>query len=240
MDPIMQTQTDRAALAWARSRVAVLSVEAQGDDDDGSKTFRLHMADDAAQLKVYPTRLSQRLGSIEGVSLRFPHDVPRVLAVDAQMGWLLTAQQAGRPLSDDSSESQQALLLAHLAGIQGKACSDTGFLSGLPRFDFAAMPQQLLAFLQSTQAQDGAASGPPGAEAFIGRTSAQRYARLFQARLPLLAQHIASVSALPPTLVHGNLHYRHGSLRDDGTCLLSDWDECAAGPAGACLFAVLV
>ena len=238
MDPIMQLQTDSAALAWARSRVAVLSVEALGDDDDGSKTFRLHTADDAVQLKLFPKRLSQRLGSIEVVSQRFPQDVPRVLAVDAQMGWLLTAQQADKTLSAHSRESQQALLLAHLAGIQAKARSDTGFLSGLPRFDCAAMPQHLLAFLQRLKAEDGVGAGPPGAEAFIGKTSAQRYARLFQARLPLLAQHLAAASALPPTLVHGNLRYRHGSLRDDGTCLLSDWDDCAAGPAGTCLFAV--
>lgn len=222
------------ALNWAKAYVPVDAVQ-QIRHTDWARTFRLDGAAATAYLKIVPGNRAQQLGHMPDIAARFPSYVPRVLAVDPNRGWLLTAKHDGSDLDDDEPESQLSALVDGLARIQTLAMRDSEFLAGLERFDPAQMPGQLLHFLELDARAKDSATPPLGAAQFIGVADAKRYLRLLQPRLQLLSDHISGSQGLPATLIHGDLHTGNAAVRDDGGCILLDWDECAAGPAGCCL-----
>ena len=74
-----------------------------------------------------------------------------------------------------------------------------------------------------------------GARDVLGDSQASRYHELFTARRTLLEKSIRRAGVLPLTVNHCDLRPQNTAFSKDGTCLIFDWDEVVAGPAGLSL-----
>ena len=72
----------------------------------------------------------------------------------------------------------------------------------------------------------------------LGEETRARTLDDFQRLEDLLTEFLRQSSLLRPTLNHGDLHARNAALRSNGKCVIYDWSEAAAGPAGLSLRAV--
>ena len=88
---------DAAAFEWAKTFVSFEAVELVSDAP-WARTHRLLHSDRADYLKILPPSQSNMVNSIAALTQRFPSRVPKLIAFDADRGWLLSAAQGGRTL----------------------------------------------------------------------------------------------------------------------------------------------
>jgi tetratricopeptide (TPR) repeat protein len=226
------------ALDWAQSHFAfdtheVLTRQAW------ATTYRLVHGPQTAYLKVLPPAHGQPVLRTQRVAAQFPQQVPPVIAIDAQHGWLLSQPHGGTTLDYDATDEQLMALMLTDARMQAQAARCPELLAGLPASELRTLPARLLAFLAAdANAQDDPSldeTDPPGpvqAAYFLGHQSAARYARLLATRMPLIEAHIWLAAELPPTLSHGDLRPPNAAVLPDGQIKLFDWDDATVAPAG--------
>jgi tetratricopeptide (TPR) repeat protein len=228
-------QADGAAVAWAQARFASHDAECIGQAP-WARTHRLTGPSGAAYLKIVPLHQKQQLERTAFIAERLPEHVPRVLAVDGEQGWLLSQTHGGRDLGYDASGEDLVAVAVAYARLQARAATWNDVQGRFRVVHVLAQAGLLLDFL--AHRTDASATQVPeavGADYFLGVDDAQRYHRLLQGRLSLLAPHLALATSLPMTLAHGDLRPPNVALLDDGQCVLMDWDDVAFGPAGLCL-----
>ena len=223
--------TPEAARAWAQG-VRPHTRWEQIRHTDWAQTFRLSGPRGDTYLKCVPRQRADQLRRAARIAQHFPHQVPRVLAVDPHHGWLLSEDHQGVAL--EMSEREQALerLLQSWAALQATAGRDAALMDELDAIPLARLADNLASFLSSPADAAGRATG---AASLLGAAEAQRWHQLLGPALPLLHKHIGSAQRLPNTLLHGDLHTGNVAETTQGQLVFFDWDECARGPAGACL-----
>ena len=224
---------DIAAIDWARSRAAFADAKLI-TDSPWSRTYRFGNDPHAAYLKIVPAHQAGMLDVTARLAGRFGGSVPKVLAVDAGRGWMLTAAHGARELDYDSPPQDLLQVAQSYARLQVEAAKLPGLGAGLPQPELDALPQRLLNFLQQPAAAAGGA-GPVGAAYFVGAADAARYHRLLARRVGLLRAHLKAASRLPTTINHGDLRPPNTAIADDGSCVILDWDDALLGPAGMSL-----
>lgn len=221
---------DDAALAFARRSLVVDNAELVSDRP-WARTLRLSASTGASYLKIVPPHQAAVLSPIAALAERFAQHMPRVLAVDATQGFMLSADHGGQALDYASPPEQLHDMLRRYAAMQA-ACGKTPALyAALPAPDIAALPALLLRFLQPSDP----AAATVGADYFISAANVAAYHRSFARRIELLQAHLQAAASLPTTLNHGDLRPPNAAQRPDGSCVLLDWDDAMRGPAGMSL-----
>lgn len=235
VDEALDAQADGAAVAWARGQFPIDDAECIGQSP-WARTHRMRGPAGVAYLKIVPLHQKRQLQRTALLAERLPEHVPRVLAVNGERGWLLSQTHGGRDLGYDASGSDLESVAVAYARLQARAAAWADVRGRFRAVHAAEQPERLLAFLaHRTETRDGRVPPEVGADYFLGQEDAQRYHRLLQRRMALLTPQIARATELPVTLAHGDLRPPNVALRDDGQCVLMDWDDVAVGPAGLCL-----
>lgn len=158
----------------------------------------------------------------EYLSRHFAESVPRLLAADAERGWLLMYGSPGRRLEDirDARAWQRA---AAMYGRLQVACipqTDELRALGCPERSL----QALSAAIEPLSANDAALR--TGTAEALSRAEVER----FRASLPELHSRCAALAdqAVPLTLEHGDL-WPGNFLVSDSSCVLIDWEDAAVG-----------
>lgn len=224
---------DDAAIEWARHRFAFNDV-ALVSDWPWARTYRLGEGPTLAYLKILQIRAAGVLDVTARLSQCFERQLPRVLGHDIGLGYLLTAAHQARELDYDSPHEDLLAVAKAYARLQVEAARMPELRAGLPCPEFTDLPHQLLAFLQPQPASTSDTEHV-GADYFIGTEDAARYHRLLARRLGLLVDHLKPAQELPLTVNHGDLRPPNTAIADDGRCIILDWDDALAGPAGMSL-----
>lgn len=225
------------ALDWARGQIAFTESQLLRNAP-WAQTYRLVDGPTAAYLKILPEHQAPIMRSAAILSDRFTRHVPEIIALDVERGWMLSADHKGRILDYDSPEQDLTKLLQTYARFQAEALKADDLLDSLPRLDLSTLPDALLDFLDPEEAGAAGRTGRVGAAYFIGDSEAARYFRTLSKRRSLLKQHLQAASTLPITLNHGDLRPPNAAIKADGACILCDWDDAFAGPAGMSLHAM--
>lgn len=228
---------DDAPLTWAASHFEFVSSELLRDSP-WARTWRLREADTSAYLKIVPDHQRAVVQSTALLAQHYRQQTPAVIADDPEKGCLLSADHGGQVLRYDSPETQQCKILATYAQLQVSALAKRDLLASLPAPELDTLLSRFLDFLQP---EDGASDDAPEqvrAQYFIGRREARRYYRVLCKARALLEQHLAPAAVLPLTLCHGDLRPPNAAIRKGGECVLCDWDDACAGPAGFSLHAM--
>ncbi len=224
---------DSDALEWARGAFPYDKVELV-TAAAWATTYRLVKGKKSAYLKVLPARNAGVAARTQSLAQRFKSHLPRVMACEAGSGWLLSADHGGYTLDYDSADADLRLMIESYARLQAKAAHDSSLLAAVPKIDITSLPQRLLDFLAPSPGKP-AAQGPVQADYFLGADGAAHALRLLQGCKPLLDDYLRAAAELPPTLNHGDLRPPNAAIISDGACVLMDWDDVIAGPAGLSL-----
>ncbi|MGI9488163.1 MAG: phytanoyl-CoA dioxygenase family protein [Geminicoccaceae bacterium] len=225
---------DEDALSWAQSHFSSTSSDLLRDSP-WARTYRLSSETGSAYLKILPEHQRPIVRSTALIAEHFPRHAPEVIASDEEHGWILAADHGGRMLSYDSDEKDQCKLLKTYARFQVEAFKLPDLLVSLRKPDLASLLPSFIDFLGR---EADVAAGPVGVRYFVGRSDAKRYFRAFSRRRALLERHLEPAALLPVTLCHGDLRPPNVAIRPDGACVLCDWDDAVAGPAGFSLHAM--
>lgn len=95
-----KTVSDDAALSWAESHFAYNDTNLLRNSP-WARTYRLNGQSGSAYLKIVPDHQATVLHTAALLAQRFPGRVPGVLALDAERGWLLSADHGGGVSSYD-------------------------------------------------------------------------------------------------------------------------------------------
>jgi tetratricopeptide (TPR) repeat protein len=225
---------DSDALEFARSIVAFDTAELVSSRA-WARTYRLSRGQHAHYLKLVPQHKAGMLAPVAALARHFQRQIPRVIALDAERGWLLSAGHGGRGMKYGSPDRDLLQLAETYAKLQADAARVPALLSGLPQPDIAALPRGLLEFLRPRASAADDAAEVVGAGYFIGHEDAAGYHRSFARRIALLERHLALASELPLTVNHGDLRPPNAAMLSEGTCVILDWDDAMVGPAGMSL-----
>lgn len=224
---------DNDALEFARGIVTFDTAELVSSRA-WARTYRLSRGGHADYLKVVPQHKAGVLAPVAALARHFEPQIPKVIAVDAQHGWLLSAEHGGRGMQYDSPDEDLIELVRTYARLQAEAAKAPALLSGLPQPDIAALPGLLLEFLCRHESVDDPTK-LVGAGYFIGKDVAAGFHRSFERRLAMLQRHLEWASELPLTVNHGDLRPPNAAITGDRTCVILDWDDAMVGPAGMSL-----
>jgi len=225
------------ALDWAKSYFPFVSTESIRSVP-WAKTYKIFGESGLAYLKIVP---HQQTGALEFMPLLAHHfggSVPDVIAYDVEQGLLLLHDHQATELGHTPATEHVRSLLTTYATIQSKVATMPELLSGLPRPAINNLLPHMLDFLQPGPAHNHIDTHTVTADYFLGTRDASRYHTLLAARQDTLAQLIAEADQLPLTVNHCDLRTRNAAMRGDGTCVLYDWDDAVAGPAGLSLHAL--
>lgn len=225
---------DQAALSWAATFFP-FDEKCEISSKPWGKTYQLSSSNGHAFLKILPDPLRHAAVTTPRIAQRFSGRVPEAIASDHQRGFLLLKDHGAVDFSRRPSLDQRLSMLRNYAEIQADAAGDRQLLDSHPRAVLDQAVPRLLEFLQPGSSLAGFEYGVVGAEYFLGHQEAQRYYELFACRSHLLTAHIALAKQLPDTLNHLDLRPSNAAIRPDGTCILYDWEESLAGPAGMSL-----
>ena len=149
----------------------------------------------------------------------------------------MTLDHGGAKLDHGAPEEHLLKLIETYALLQAQAVSDPELMGCLPKTNVSQMLPELLDFLRF----DGSAATTGhhvGADYFLGSKDARNYYKALTRRRALLQRHMASASRLAETLNHGDLRPTKAAMKASGDCVLYDWDDATAGPAGLSLHAL--
>jgi len=236
----IEAYPDREAIEWGLRYVPGGRVE-QVSAMPWATLYVLRNDQEAAYLKILPAQAATAVAAAAAIAGLFPDQVPEVMALAPDRGWLLARDHAGRTLDyDDDDEDEDLITLVGTYGRMQAATRDAGILRTLRSIETATLLDRLLAFLSPTAKSSSArdldeVQGPVSADYFLGRELAAQYHRLLSRRSALLASFIEGVTALPTTLNHGDLRPPNAAITAAGDCVIFDWDDAIAGPAGLSL-----
>lgn len=228
----MELDTD--ALSWAASQFSFNHSDLLRDSP-WARTWRLKQDATAAYLKVLPQHQRQVLQSTVLLAEHFPDRVPGVIASEQERCWILFADHGGRMLSYDSPEAEQRELLTTYARLQVKAQALPDLMASLKRSDLDSLLSNFWNFLRPPDDMPNRAHDLVSADYYIGRSEAKRYFRVLHGARRLLKQHLQPASSLPITVCHGDFRPPNSAIGPAGDCILCDWDDATAGPAGLSL-----
>ena len=234
---VQRSTSDNDAFDWAQSHTAFTDRELL-KDSPWARTYRLSDGSKAGYLKILPDHQAPILRSAVMLARHFPRHVPEVIASNVECGWMLSADHEAQALDYDDSERDLRKLLRTYARFQVEALKLDDLLASLPRPDLSTRLETLLNFLDPDEPDTTGRADHVGAAYFIGRKEARRYFRTLSRRRSLLKRHLQPASALPRTLNHGDLRPPNAAIGSDGACILCDWDDAFAGPAGMSLHAM--
>lgn len=229
-----EEDVDMAALSWAASQFSFTRSELLRDSP-WARTYRLMQNSEAAYFKVLPHHQQPVLQATVLLAEHFPDRVPAVIACEREHCWIVYADHGGRMLSYDSAETRQCELLKTYAGLQAQALTLPALLASLKRVDLDSLLTNFWDFLRPADGNPTGAHGRVTAQYYIGRSEAKRYFRVLHGARALLEQHLQPASGLPVTLCHGDLRPPNSATGPAGDCILCDWDDASAGPAGLSL-----
>ena len=219
-----------AALAWARGHGAFAG-SAVLTDRPWAQTLRLDRADGAAYLKILPVDAASKIGLLTLIADRLPEATPRVLAADAEAGFILYADHGGAQLDRRFPPDVAVEILTAYAGLQTAAGAD--LVAAAPVRPAAAQLGRLIDFLAGDETGD--AGGPVGAAHFLGSGTAGRYHAIVTSAADELRAFLELADSLPVTLSHGDLRGPNLARRPDGALVFFDWDDAVAGAPGLSL-----
>ena len=149
---------------------------------------------------------------------RFPTLVPRVVAIDADEGWLIVDDVAAPWIGTLPTEARRAGLAA---GARAVVAIQAALVGDLDAFVAAGCPVRPL---EDLGAALDAVLGPAGIAPAHGAVTPERRARAVAAT----RQAAARVQALgfPTTIVHGDFHAGNAALVDDHAVII-DWSDAA-------------
>ncbi len=225
---------DTDALIWAGSQFSFTGSDLLRDSP-WARTYRLNQGLKTAYLKVMPQHQQPVLQATALMAEHFPGRVPGVIACKHEHCWILYADHGGRMLSYDSPEDELCELLAAYARLQVDALLLPDLLASLKSSDLDSLLPRFWDFLRPAGDKPSGAHGQVTAEYYIGRSEAKRYYRILHGARELFKQHLEPASGLPVTLCHGDLRPPNSATGPAGDCILCDWDDASAGPAGLSL-----
>jgi hypothetical protein len=198
------------AEAWARSRLGVVEPAEIVRDRTWAKTSRLETADGIVWLKECAPSHRFEAELVPVLAGRWPDLLPRVLAHDAERGWLLLAD-AGVPFERLGNPPKLWLrLLPRYAELQREAPA----LASLPDRTLARWPE-----LYDELAASELPLHPAEIESL--RAHAPRFADL--------CNELAGY-ALPATIQHDDLHHKNAFVDGDYLRIIDWGDACRSHP----------
>ena len=226
-----------AALSWAYNSLPFK----RGDlvcNRPWSTLFRLHTAAGAvAYLKIVPPVREIEVRVTPLLMRYFPNNIAPVINFDVERGLLLQEDHRGVDSKAHPPHGDQTYrVLATYAGIQARAASIPDLISALPVVEPTQVLENLLVLLRpnSDASTSGTQPATP-AEYFLGPVECLHFWDELTQRRNLLRRYLKLANALPTTLNHCDLHPANTAVRPNGDCILLDWSEAAAGPAGLSL-----
>lgn len=217
--------------AWAQDIVRFEDLS-HVTDRPWAQTWRLDDSDARYYLKQLPPQQTQSLGALPLLHQQFPKVVPQVLGADQQRGLLLLADHGGKTPHSGMDEAIRVRLLETYAGIQAEAAANDRLLSQLPKVDPAKTIERFFDYL------DPHAEAPintVGADFYLGDDEAGSFFEALTEHRGQLEQLLERCTDLPTTINHCDLRRSNMALDRSGRCLIYDWDESVAGPAGMSL-----
>ncbi len=201
-------------------------------DRPWAQTWRLDDSDARYYLKQLPPQQTQSLGALPLLHQQFPKVVPQVLGTDQRRGLLLLADHGGKTPNSGMDEAIRVRLLETYAKIQAEAVGNDALLSQLPDIDPAQTIERFFDYLDPNQEVP---SSTAGANFYIGEAEAQSFFEVLTEHRTQLVQLLKRCGELPTTINHCDLRRSNMALDRSGRCLIYDWDESVAGPAGMSL-----
>lgn len=217
---------------WARSHVQFDDI-IPVTDRPWARTWQLTHHTTRYYLKQIHPHQTQSLQAMPVLASQFPQVVPRVLGTDVDRGLVLLADHGGRTPASGMEESLRVRLLETYAHLQANAARNRKLLARLPRIDHRQALDDFLSYL--TPDVDNRTDGHVGAAYYIGKSRARSFHAELLTHRSRLQRLLERCDELPVTINHGDLRRSNMALDDSGRCLIHDWDEAVAGPAGMSL-----
>ena len=231
-------QLEAELASWVGESIPVEKIELVSTRP-WARTYQIRSGDDCYFLKELPPQQAPVLPAIRLLAKSFPETVPKVIACSSSQGLLLLAHHGGKDVGRHPSRSQRRNILKTYAALQAKSASNRELLDSLENFDLSTVVSSFLEYLAeeagSTRESTKGEVQLVGARDVLGDSQASRYHELFTARRTLLEKSIRRAGVLPLTVNHCDLRPQNTAFSKDGTCLIFDWDEVVAGPAGLSL-----
>jgi len=220
-------------LEWASQYISVEKFELVSDHD-WAKTYRILNDGTHYYLKDLPPEQTRALPATSLLYELFPKTVPKVIACNPEEGLLLLADHGGQEVGKRPSSSQRKAIIGTYASLQAQAAQNSELLSALPKFNLSTVLDHFLEFLEGNETVREEI-GLVGAGHFLGQQESRNYFEMFSARKNLLGELLEKAEQLPATINHCDLRPQNTAIAEDGACLIFDWDEAIAGPAGLSL-----
>jgi len=226
------SQLSQASAEWARN-VVWFDEAFQMTDRPWAQTWRLQAASTRYYLKSLPSQQTQALEAMPLLHSQFPEIVPAVLGCDQTAGLILLADHGGQTPRSGMDESINVRLLETYARLQAGTSTNLRLIEKLPTIDPGTVLAKFFRYLNpdaSTQNSAGV-----GTEFYLGRAEAESFYQRLSRYEHELSQLLGLCSELPLTINHCDLRRSNIALAEDGHCMIYDWDEAVAAPAGLSL-----
>lgn len=233
----LNPEQDLDALTWANDHFPFDHKDLLTDRPWG-RTYRLNRGKKIAYLKLLPKNLTNAARTTPKLGELFTDNVPKTIAANQEYGYLLLRDHQGKDLKRDASSSTKRKILRTYATIQGQAAANPDLIDEFPTLDLNSVVEKFLEFLEPQNSTESSDSNSVAASFFIGRQEAAGYYELFSARTDLINSLIAPAAGLKKTINHLDLRPSNVAESKHGQCILYDWEESLAGPAGLSLHAM--
>jgi hypothetical protein len=201
-----------------------------------SSTSRLFRGEESFLLTIVPREHAARVRVASTIARAWPEAMPLVVACNyAFESWMLTSDPGGQRLAHDSPQPQRMAMLQAYAALQARAMTQADVLRRLPTAQLDGLVDRLMEFLEDDSDVDFDQDAMASATFFFGREEAQRLQGTLDRSRAALERHLEPARRLPVTLNHGRLEPANAALQADGSCVLLDWTNATAGPAGLSL-----
>lgn len=226
------TEIPSETRAWARDLVE-FDETTQVTDHPWARTWRLKHDRSRYYLKQLPVHQTGCLDALPLLHQQFPAVVPQVLGKDTDRGLLLLADHGGKTPASGMEEAIRVRLLETYARIQAESSRNRELLERLPVIEPTQTLDEFFAYLTPDVEPDDA--NRVSAAFYLGKSDARSFHAELLAHRPRLERLLKRSSELPVTINHCDLRRSNMALNSDGRCLIYDWDESVAGPAGLSL-----
>jgi tetratricopeptide (TPR) repeat protein len=226
-------QTEGELLEWASNYVSVDAINLI-TDHPWARTYCITSEGERYFLKDVPPEQTGALSAVALLSDAFPEIVAQVVASNPEAGLIIQRDHGGEDVGSRPSTKQRIAILGTYATLQAGATKNVNLLASLPKFELSSVVDRFFSFLDGNE-EFIESNGRVNAAHFLHAELAQDYSSLFNARRSLLEQLVVLAEQLPVTINHCDLRPQNTAVSNDGKCLIFDWDEAIAGPAGLSL-----
>ena len=233
MTTMTQLETDKtiSLSEWLAQKVPEFTSTELVTDHPWARTYRVTSSAGTYFAKQLPACQQETLDSIVLLSHAFGMRVPEVVAVCQESGFLLLRDHNGKSMYSLKDRDRSLDLLQMYGGLQSEAARNVELLSCMPKIELVGLQDHFLNFFSPAHAS----SSNVGAAHFLGERKATYYRDRLSTRLHLLRPLLEASQNLPQTINHCDLRAQNAAIREDGSCVLFDWDDAIVGPAGMSL-----